>query len=47
MIRSLDYLSKAKGIVCMFARGKCNISAFITLVLVPTWVHGGGIYKVV
>jgi len=45
MIRSLDCLSKAKGIVCMFARGKCNISAFIARVLIPTWVHGGGIYK--
>jgi hypothetical protein len=47
MIRSLDCLSKAKGMVCMFVGGKCNIRAFIALVIVPIWVHNEGIYKVV
>jgi hypothetical protein len=47
MIRSLDCMNKTKGMVCMFARGKCNINAFIALVVVPTWIHNEGIYKVV
>jgi hypothetical protein len=31
----------------MFARGKCNINAFIAHIVIPTWVQNEGIYRVV